>query len=72
MKIGIVTQSYYPRPGGVTEVAHFSAQELRNLGHDVTIITTHYSGAERPEAGVIRIGRNVLVPVNGAWGKSVV
>ena len=67
MKIGIVTQSYYPRPGGVTEVAHFSAQELRNLGHDVTIITTHYSGAERPEAGVIRIGRNVLVPVNGAW-----
>ncbi len=67
MKIGIVSQSYYPRPGGVTEVAHFSALELRKLGHDVTIITTHYSGAERPEAGVIRIGRNVLVPVNGAW-----
>jgi len=67
VKIGIVSQSYYPRPGGVTEVAHFSALELRKLGHDVTIITTHYSGVERPEAGVIRIGRNVLVPVNGAW-----
>ena len=67
MKIGIVTQSYYPRPGGVTEVAHFSARELRKLGHDVTIITTHYTGSEREEPGVIRIGRNVLVPVNGAW-----
>ena len=67
MKIGIVTQSYYPRPGGVTEVAHFSAKELRKLGHDVTIITTSYTGSEREEPGVIRIGRNVLVPVNGAW-----
>jgi phosphatidyl-myo-inositol alpha-mannosyltransferase len=67
VKIGIVTQSYYPRPGGVTEVAHFSARELRKLGHDVTIITTHYGGPERDEPGVIRIGRNVLVPVNGAW-----
>jgi phosphatidylinositol alpha-mannosyltransferase len=67
VKIGIVTQSYYPRPGGVTEVAHFSAKELRRLGHDVTIITTRYDGSERDEPGVVRIGRNVLVPVNGAW-----
>lgn len=67
MKIGIVTQSYYPRPGGVTEVAHFSARELRKLGHDVTIVTTHYTGSDRDEPGVARIGRNVLVPVNGAW-----
>ncbi len=67
MKIGIVTQSYYPRPGGVTEVAHYSARELRRLGHDVTIVTTHYTGTEPPEPGVVRIGRNVLVPVNGAW-----
>jgi phosphatidyl-myo-inositol alpha-mannosyltransferase len=67
VKIGIVTQSYYPRPGGVTEVAHFSARELRKLGHDVTIVTTRYTGSEPEEPGVIRIGRNVLVPVNGAW-----
>jgi phosphatidylinositol alpha-mannosyltransferase len=67
VKIGIVTQSYYPRPGGVTEVAHYSAKELRRLGHDVTIVTTHYTGSEPPEPGVLRIGRNVLVPVNGAW-----
>ncbi|MDD4856926.1 MAG: glycosyltransferase family 4 protein [Candidatus Krumholzibacteria bacterium] len=67
MKIGIVSQSYYPRPGGVTEVAHFTARELRRLGHEVKIITTHYSGPESDDPNVIRIGHNVLVPVNGAW-----
>lgn len=67
MKIAVVSQSYYPRPGGVTEVVHFTARELRRLGHDVTIITTHYSGAEVDDPNVIRIGHNVLVPVNGAW-----
>ena len=67
MKVGIVSQSYYPRPGGVTEVVHYTAKVLRERGHDVTIITTRYGGTERDERGVIRIGRNVLVPMNGAW-----
>ena len=67
MKIGIVSQSYYPRPGGVTEVVHHTARELRLLGHEVRIVTTHYRGAEQPDPDVIRIGRNVLVPMNGAW-----
>lgn len=66
MKIAMVTQSYYPRPGGVTEVVHHTVRGLRRLGHDVRIITTHYGGAETPDPGVIRIGRNVLVPMNGA------
>lgn len=67
MKIGIVTQSYYPKPGGVTEVVHYTAAELRKLGHDVTIITTRYGSGRRKETGIIRIGRNILVPANGAW-----
>ena len=67
MRIGIVTQSYYPKPGGVTEVAHYSARELRRLGHHVTIITANYSSRDERSPGVRRIGRNVLVPVNGAW-----
>lgn len=67
MKIGIVTQSYYPKPGGVTEVVHHTAAELRKLGHDVTIITTRYDGSRRKEPGIIRIGRNILFPANGAW-----
>jgi phosphatidylinositol alpha-mannosyltransferase len=67
LRIGIVTQSYYPKPGGVTEVVHYSARELRRLGHHVTIITTNYSGGAEEYPGVRRIGRNMLVPVNGAW-----
>lgn len=67
LKIGIVTQSYYPKPGGVTEVVHYSARELRRLGHRVTIITTNYSKGTAEYPDVRRIGRNMLVPVNGAW-----
>ena len=66
MKIGIVTQSYYPKPGGVTEVVHYTAAELRRAGHEVTIITTRYGGRPRKEPGVIRIGRNILYHTNGA------
>lgn len=67
MKIGIVSQSYYPKPGGVTEVVAHSARELRRRGHDVTVITAAYSVGDGSEPGVIRIGRNLLLPVNGAW-----
>jgi phosphatidylinositol alpha-mannosyltransferase len=67
VKIGIVSQSYYPRPGGVTEVVHYTAKILRERGHRVMIITTRYVGTERDDEDVIRIGRNMLVPMNGAW-----
>lgn len=67
MNIGIVTQSYYPKPGGVTEVVHHTAVELKRLGHDVTIITTSYDRSRTKEPGVIRIGHNILFPANGAW-----
>ncbi len=67
MKIALVSQSYYPHHGGVTEHVHHSAIELRRLGHDVTIVTAGFGDGERPMSGVVRIGRNVLVPFNGAW-----
>lgn len=67
MKIGIVTQSYYPKPGGVTEVVHHTAVELRRRGHEVTVITTRYGGEDRDAPGISRLGRNILVPANGAW-----
>jgi phosphatidylinositol alpha-mannosyltransferase len=67
VKICIVSQSYYPKPGGVTEVVHYTARELRRLGHTVEIITTNYWGRNEDYDGVKRIGRNMLVPVNGAW-----
>ena len=68
MKIGIVSQSYYPRYGGVTENVHHTAVELRRRGHDVTIVTSHFRRGEANQSeGVVRIGYNVLIPFNGAF-----
>ena len=68
MKIGIVSQSYYPRYGGVTEHVHHTAVELRRRGHDVTIITSHFMrGQSHRGEGVERVGHNLLIPFNGAF-----
>ena len=67
MKIGIVSQSYYPRYGGVTEHVHHTAVELRKRGHDVTIITSKFRRGEVPDQGVVRVGYNVLIPFNRAF-----
>ena len=67
MKIGIVSQSYYPRYGGVTEHVHHTALELRRRGHDVTIITSRFRDGEAGSPGVVRVGHNLLVPYNGAF-----
>ena len=65
MKVAMVTQSYYPSLGGVTEHVHFLCKALRNLGHDVTVIT---AGPQRSsEASTIRIGVNAVFPINGAF-----
>jgi phosphatidyl-myo-inositol alpha-mannosyltransferase len=67
VRIGIVTQSYYPRFGGVTEHVHATATELVRRGHDVRVITARFD--EESDAGlqVERIGRNVLIPYNRAY-----
>jgi phosphatidylinositol alpha-mannosyltransferase len=68
VKIGIVSQSYYPRYGGVTEHVHNTAIELRRRGHQVTIITSHFRRGEAPsDPEVERIGYNLLIPFNGAF-----
>lgn len=68
MRIGIVSQSYYPRYGGVTEHVHALAAELRKRGHEVTIITSFFRRGEKGFTdGVLRIGWNILVPFNRAF-----
>ncbi len=68
MRIGIVSQSYYPRYGGVTEHVHALAVELRRRGHEVTILTSRFRKGETGDAsGVRRIGYNILVPFNRAF-----
>jgi phosphatidylinositol alpha-mannosyltransferase len=68
VRIGIVSQSYYPRYGGVTEHVHALAVELRRRGHEVTILTSRFRKGETGETnGVRRIGYNILVPFNRAF-----
>jgi phosphatidylinositol alpha-mannosyltransferase len=68
VRIGIVSQSYYPRYGGVTEHVHALAHELRRRGHEVTIITSFFRRGEKGFTdGVLRIGWNILVPFNRAF-----
>jgi phosphatidylinositol alpha-mannosyltransferase len=68
VRIGIVSQSYYPRYGGVTEHVHALAVELRRRGHEVTILTSRFRKGETGDlTGVRRIGYNILIPFNRAF-----
>ena len=39
MRIGIVTEYYYPTLGGIQEHVHHFARQARRVGHDVRILT---------------------------------
>jgi len=67
VKIGIVTPTYYPYPGGVTEHVYHVRCGLEKLGHDVRVITTSFGrGDVQHNGSVVRIGRSVPVPANGS------
>ena len=68
MKIGIVSPYAYPRPGGAN--AHIREQyvHLRELGHEVRIITAPW-GDDPPAQDVIQIGQAIAVPFNGSIGR---
>jgi len=67
LKIGIVTPTYHPHPGGVPEHVYHTCVELGRLGHDVRVVTTSFGPGRAPnEEQVIRIGRSVPVPANGS------
>jgi len=55
LRIGIVSEYYYPHLGGICEHVHFFAREARRRGHHVDIITSNIKGAE-PQSNVIRLG----------------
>jgi phosphatidylinositol alpha-mannosyltransferase len=72
LRIAIVSQAYRPAVGGVTENVAGSARALRSRGHEVTIVTSRFAsnGAPVDDSSdglrVVRLGRNVVVPFNGA------
>jgi phosphatidylinositol alpha-mannosyltransferase len=69
MRIGIITQAYFPIHGGVTEHVHHTAIELEKRGHEVTIITANFNREDKKYDShrVRRIGFDVTLPSNGAF-----
>jgi phosphatidylinositol alpha-mannosyltransferase len=65
VKIALVAQAYYPVYGGVTENVHHTALALRGRGHEVVVLTGGAPG-RRSTREVVRVGRTILVPWNGA------
>jgi len=71
LRIGVVSEYYYPHLGGVCEHVHFFAREARRHGHSVDIITSNLAGAA-PQEHVIRLGRSVPVYSNGSQARITV
>jgi phosphatidylinositol alpha-mannosyltransferase len=71
LRIGLVTEYYYPHLGGVCEHVHYFAQEARRLGHDVDIITSNIAGAT-PQPNVIRLGHSQSIYSNGSQARVTV
>ena len=71
MKIGIVTEYYYPTLGGIQEHVHHFALEAMKLGHQVRIITSAVKDIP-PDEGVAdhipitRLGRSIPIVANGS------
>jgi len=76
MKIGIVTEYFYPTLGGITENIYHFSRELLRLGHDFRIITGKGDdpGGIDPEVKrrMIFLGRSIPVFFNGSCGRATV
>jgi len=88
MKIGIVTEYYYPTLGGVQEHVHHFTVAARRLGHDVCIVTPTVEDSlastsegrrsaidlrrEDESFGVVRIGRSIPLVGGGSIARASV
>lgn len=68
MKIGIVSPYAYPRPGGANDHIRNTYAHLREMGHQVRILTAPW-GDDPPAQDIIQIGRAIAVPYNGSIGR---
>ncbi|MEO0073267.1 MAG: glycosyltransferase family 4 protein [candidate division WOR-3 bacterium] len=67
LRVCQVSAAYYPYPSGLSEHVHYLTGALRESGHQVEILTTSFSRHDQPVAGVTRMGRAVLVPLNKSF-----
>jgi phosphatidylinositol alpha-mannosyltransferase len=63
MKILQVSDSYYPDPGGVSEVLYHLSNALRDLGNEVNILTGGHPQAKEDEK-VTRFGHRISLHAN--------
>jgi phosphatidyl-myo-inositol alpha-mannosyltransferase len=75
LKIGIVSEYYYPLLGGISEHVHNTAVQFSRMGHRVQVITaqarpdqvlSRASTAGKEPFDVIRLGRSLAIPWNGS------
>jgi phosphatidylinositol alpha-mannosyltransferase len=74
MKVGIVSEYYYPHLGGLSGDVHYAAVEFTKLGYDVKLITSsvdephnlrnHPLGFE-----ILRVGKSIPIFANGSLAK---
>ena len=66
MKVGIISDIYYPCPSGIASHVHYLARSLRESGHEVRILTTRFGPDEADTADVTRLGRALPIRSNGS------
>jgi len=70
MKIGMISEFFYPQPGGISEHIRALARELRLRGHEVTVVTSTIRGSvDERDPQVIRLGRSQQIRYNGALAR---
>jgi phosphatidyl-myo-inositol alpha-mannosyltransferase len=73
VRIGVVTEYYYPSVGGIQEHVYHFAREARRFGHVVKIVTSEMPDVgppgERPGSEVIHVGQSLPLYLNGGLGR---
>ncbi len=76
LKIGMVSEYYFPLLGGMTEHVLNVSNRLAKKGCIVKVITSHSDGNRIPEAiagtaaaNIIRVGQSVPIYINGSVGR---
>lgn len=75
MKIGIVTEYYYPLLGGITEHVHHFYLEAKKLGHDPVILTSDAGkdkNVDMSKINIIHIGKSLPIYSNGSIARVTV
>ena len=70
LSICLVSAAYYPYPSGVSEHVHHLGVALKELGHDVHVLTTRYAGTWGDAVELLpvtRFGDARLIPLNGSF-----